>query len=145
MEPEQETTEWFTAEVILEINVQDDPRNVIHRNLILIRAATREEAYAKALQLGSESAEGNYLNPAGKQVQFRFRGIGYLGPVDDGLVEGAELLYTEHIAVPEETIQRWIVPREQLINRKRVPKIVPDYRSGEVVAELRKLCDEDLE
>src|SRR5262245_9401681 len=101
---EQETTKWFTAEHGVEINGQEDDRNITQRNLILIRAETREAAYEKAIQFGSES-QSSYLNPAGKQVQFRFRGICYLGPVEDDLTDGAELLYTEEIAVPEEKIQ----------------------------------------
>ena len=43
---------WFIAEIVEEITVEDDPRNVVHVNYNLIRADSPEEAYEKSLELG---------------------------------------------------------------------------------------------
>jgi hypothetical protein len=44
--------EWYLAELVQELVVADDPRNVIWRNLTLIHASSPDDAYEKALGLG---------------------------------------------------------------------------------------------
>ena len=73
---------WYISELVEQISVDGDPRNVVHKNLVLIRADSPEEAYQKALLLGRER-EISYENPAGKQVRFRFRGLSELNVISD--------------------------------------------------------------
>jgi len=62
------------AELVEEITVEDDPRNVVHQNLVLIRAVSADEAYEKARKIGKDG-ETSYDNPSGKAVRIRFRGF----------------------------------------------------------------------
>lgn len=124
---------WYIAELVMEIKVEDDPRNVIHRNLILIRANLPEQAYERALSIGRES-EISYDNPKGKRVQFAFRGLTELNVIHDALNDGAEILYEERISIPERLIQEWLKPKAQLtVFRDITPSQAPDYSSGEIV------------
>ena len=40
-----------------EITVEGESRNVVHTNLLLVRADSPEEAYEKALELGAEGEQ----------------------------------------------------------------------------------------
>ena len=33
-----EDAKWYLADIVLEITIEDDPRNVVHTNLVLISA-----------------------------------------------------------------------------------------------------------
>lgn len=130
---------WYVAEIVLEITVAGDPRNVLHRNLVLVRADSPEEAYAKALALGRDS-EASDVNPEGFEVQFRFRGLAALNVIHDELEHGAELLYEESVGVKNEEVEKWIPPKEQLgVFRSIEPRDVPDYSSKEVMDEAEAL------
>src|SRR5436190_21794788 len=104
---------WYWAEIVEEITVEDDPRNVVHRNLHLIRADSPEEAYKKAIELGA-AVEASWENVDGKRVTFRFRGLCDLNVIHDKLEHGAELSYREDISVDESTIQKWVASKEEL-------------------------------
>lgn len=131
--------EWYVAELVQEITVEGDDRNVVHRNLVLVRAQSPEEAFSKANELG-RNGEGKFPNPSGKQVLVRFRGLCSLDVVHDKLEHGAELVYSESIGMPESEITRLLVSKEELgaFNGVRVSK-GPDYSSGEVMTEAMKL------
>jgi Domain of unknown function (DUF4288) len=128
---------WYLADIVEEIKVQRDPRNVVHTNLVLIRADSPEEAYEKAFEIGKQK-DDSYENPEGKLVTCSFRGLRDLNVIYDELEHGAELLYEEQIDMDETAVQKWISPREDLgvfapIRRSERP----DYRAGDVVRELR--------
>jgi hypothetical protein len=38
--------EWYLAEIVQELTVAEDPRNVVWRNLTLVHASSPEDAYA---------------------------------------------------------------------------------------------------
>ena len=40
---------WYLAELVEEITISGDPRNVVHTNLVLVRADSAAEAYEKSL------------------------------------------------------------------------------------------------
>jgi uncharacterized protein DUF4288 len=130
---------WYTAELVEEITVEGDPRNVVHKNLMLIRADSPEDAYQKAVALGKES-EVSYANPHGKLVRIRFRGLAELNVIYDELDHGAELLYEERTGVSKDEIESWIIPKEHLsVFRPRETSKSPDYSSGEIVDEAKAL------
>lgn len=137
-----EDARWYWAEVIEEISVERDDQNVVHRNIVLIRADSPTEAYEKAIDIGKQY-EASYQNPAGESVHARFRGLGGLDVIHDGLEHGAELMYQEDIAVSPEQIQKWICPKERLALFRAEKDSVrrPDYRSKEIVDEARKLIE----
>jgi hypothetical protein len=143
-----ENAEWYWAEVIAEITIDGDDRNVLHRNIFLIQANSPNEAYEKALLLGKEH-ESSYRNPQGGIVRTRFHGLVDLGVIYDNLEHGAELFYKEDIAVSPEQIQKWVRPKDQLslfrAEERSDIQARPDYRSGEIVDEARKLTESDSE
>lgn len=46
---------WYLTEIVEEITVADTVANKVHRNLILIRADSPDEAYEKAVRFGREA------------------------------------------------------------------------------------------
>lgn len=134
--------EWYVAELIEEIRVEGDDRNVVHKNLILIHARSPEAAYARALQIG-EAGESTYQNPDGATVKSNFRGLGYLDVIHDGLEDGAELLYQKKVSVREEELAQWVHSKEDLtLFQKPVPRIAdPDYSSRDIVDGAKKLIE----
>jgi hypothetical protein len=133
---------WFVAQLILEIEVEGDNRNVLHKNLVLIEATSAEEAYEKSLQLGKDN-EISYENPNSKAVRMKFRGIGQLDVVGNELKHGTEILFEEHIAVPEDKILQW-VPSKTLLSvfRPIEPSPGPDYASQEIMEEVVQVLKE---
>lgn len=105
--------EWYLADLVMQITVEGDARNVVHTNLRLIRADSPEEAYEEALKLGAAS-EHSYANPDGNFVRIRFRGLGSLNVIHEKLEHGAEVSYVEERDLSEETIAERLTPQEQL-------------------------------
>lgn len=104
---------WYIAEVVLEHRIEDDSRNVVHINTLLVEAVSPEEAYNKAIALG-QSSDIDYLNTDGKQVKVRFRGLRDLNVIHDPLEHGAELIYEEKVGLPESKIRQWVRPRDRM-------------------------------
>ena len=126
---------WFVAELVMEIAVESDARNVLHKNLMLIGAPSADEAYDRATRLGL-SSEVQYENPTGKTVRISFRGIRRLDVIHDPLEHGAELLYEEQVQVPENDIRKLIPPKESLAAFRPITlSSGPDYSSREVLDE----------
>jgi hypothetical protein len=104
---------WYLADIVLEHIVEGDPRNLVHVNMHLVEAESPEQAHEKALALGRDS-EDEYANTDGRQVRVVFRGLRGLNVIHEALEDGAELAYSEMVAVPEEQLRGWITPKEQL-------------------------------
>ena len=130
-------TEWYIAELLMEIRVHGARCNILHRNLILINAHSPEEAYAKAIRNG-QNGETDYKNLKDQSVEIRFKDISKLDVIYDPLVDGAELYFEEQLDVPESEILLMIPPKEKL-NVFTPPRPGedrdPDYRSKDVVEE----------
>jgi hypothetical protein len=109
--PEDAT--WYIADIVLELTIEQEARNVVHTNMILIRADSPEEAFQKATQFGN-AEESTYENSDGNHVVVTYRGLRDLNVVYDTLEDGAEIVYEEDIDVPEDTIQAWVKPKNQL-------------------------------
>ena len=134
---------WWIADLIEEITVQGERRNVVHRNTVLIRANSADEAHRKALGLGREG-NTTYENPARQKVRIRFRGIAHLDVIHDKLEHGAELTFERKTGVSLKQIKRWVKAKHQLeaflppaceLRRSR-PR--PDYASREVLEEVNR-------
>jgi hypothetical protein len=127
--------EGYIAELVMEITVFGASRNVIHRNIVLIRACDPHEAYEKATQLGFKG-ETSYKNPDKQSVAIKFRGISKLDATYEEIGDRAELTFEEQVGVSNEEIERLIQPKEKL--RVFVPpqpgrKHDPDCRSKQVM------------
>ena len=132
--PEDAT--WYLAWLVQDITVEDDPRNVVHTSTRLIRADSPEEAYDKAMLLGSEE-EATYENTQGKRVTITFRGLTDLNVIYEELEDGAELAFDEEVGVPEEEIGLMITEKENLtVFRNGGPPEGPDYVDREIAEEL---------
>jgi hypothetical protein len=108
-----EVARWYLADVVLELTVKGDPRNVVHINTHLVQAKSAEQAYRKARALG-QASEQTFTNSTGKQVRAVFRGLRNLDVIHDALDDGAELTYSECVAVPEDELKTWLLPKKKL-------------------------------
>lgn len=137
--------EWYIAELVMEITVHGSASNVVHRNLVLIRANLPEEAHQKAFRLG-QNGETEYTNPKDQLVQIRFRGISKLDVVYEPLEDGAELCFEEQRGVSEAEIRKLIPLKERLdvfIPPSPGREREPDYRSKSVVEEAVKMMGKE--
>jgi len=124
---------WYIAEIIMEITVANDVRNVVHHNFFLISANSPDEAYEKAIKIGKES-ESDYHNPQDKPVETRFIGIADLDVIQDNLADGAEVLFHYAVGVSPEQVRSLARSKEQLrafLPPKRAEG--PDCASSEIV------------
>jgi catechol 2,3-dioxygenase-like lactoylglutathione lyase family enzyme len=127
---------WYLAELVVQLDVQDDPRRVVHLNLCLVEAGDAGEAYDKALALG-RAAEQEYLNPAGRRVRLRFLGLRELTEIYEPLEDGAELTFEERIGISDLDARRLVSRRDELaVFRAFAPTTSPDYAAGEVMADV---------
>jgi hypothetical protein len=124
---------WYTAEIVVEITVEGDPRTVFHRNLILVWAPSPEGAYQKALEFGARE-NITYPNPAGRQVRSRFLGLAELEYTYEEPGDGAEIAFQEQIGLPRARAARLVKPKARLrAFLPPRPTAGPDYSSGEVM------------
>ena len=130
---------WYLADLVESISVQDDPRIVVHINLVLVRADSPEEAYSKALDIGRRG-RARYRNKDGRRVVCRFEGVRELDVIQDDLEHGAELAYRRRVV-------RSLRKVKALVQRKGklgvfAPRVVfrgPDYVEGNLRRELDAL------
>ena len=108
-----DNVKWYLAELVEEIKVEGDNENIVHNNLVLIRADSPEEAYKKALAKGQQLND-TYENVDGKKVQATFRGISDLNAILDELEDGAEIAYEEMTDVSEDEIAEMLPEKDQL-------------------------------
>ena len=128
-----EDAEWYLADLVVEIRVEDDPRCVVHVNSVLVNAKSPGEAYEKALDLGVKQVGEPYLNPAGKRVDSRFIGIQDLAVIHDKLEHGAELFFVERSDLQSEEVRAMIPARDELsVFAEIEPAAGPDYSSGQI-------------
>jgi hypothetical protein len=133
---------WYLATIVMEITVDGDARNVVHRNLTLVRADSPDEAFDKALALGKD-AETEYTNRGDQLVRHRFRGLGELLVVYDEFEHGSELLFDQDINVSPEQIRSWIKSKDQLgVFQPIQPHEGPDYGSKEIMEEVLRRIEE---
>lgn len=136
---------WYYADLVMEITVEGDPRNVVHVNTCLIEADSPEQAYEKANALGRDS-EYEDVNPLGKKVHVVFRGLGEFDVIHDPLEDGAELFYSETVGLSEDELRQWVTPKDKL-NAFRSPTFkghVPNYSSEWLIQTLESAgldCD----
>jgi hypothetical protein len=131
--------EWYLADLIFEIRIEDEPRIVVHVNTLLVHASSPEDAYKKALALGAEQVGEPYLNPNGKLVVSRFVGLKELSVIHDKLEHGAELFFVEHPDMQPQDMLAMVQNKTNLsVFAKIEPSAGPDYASGSIVDDYKK-------
>ena len=136
---------WYLADIVLEIKIEDDARNVIHINTVLVRANSPERAYIRAIKLGRE-AEHKYENTDGKDVQVIFHGLRDLNVIHDKLRHGTELIYEERSELSTEQVAKLVSPKEELgvfEERRKPTKDEPNYMPNSVMDWLHEAGYED--
>src|ERR1700722_4814068 len=127
---------WYLANIVEEIRVEGDRRNVVHTNLVLVRADSPDQAYKKAMALGKQ-LDTQYKNVEGKRVNIRFRGLRDLNVIYDELEHGGEIIFDRDVGVSEKKIKSWILPKRRLgVFAPIRPHIGPDYGSAEIIREV---------
>lgn len=127
---------WYLADIVEEITIEGGSGNLVHTNLVLIRADSPEEAYQKAIELGTASDQ-SYENTDGKRVTFRFRGLRDLNVIHGELEHGTELIYGENLDMDESAILQWVTAKEELgVFKPIVPSTGLDYRSKDIVEKM---------
>src|SRR5688572_23455006 len=123
----RQETKWYVAEVVVEITVAREKQNVVHFNLVLLRAENREKAYQKALRL-SKAYQTSYLNPAGRLVRHYFRGIASLEEyMDFTPTDGSEITFREVVGLTQSQIKAVVKPKRELgIFLKQRGSVGPD-------------------
>lgn len=137
---------WYVAEIIMECQVKGNPRNVVHINIVLVRADSPGEAFEKAEELGRDG-EDSYLNTNDQEVTFRYRGLRELCEIYDELEHGAELMYEEKVGVQEDKLQDMISLKSDLsVFRDSQPRDsdYPNYSSKEIMEEVKKRMQGDI-
>ncbi len=137
-----EDARWYIAEIVEEIVVEDDPRNVVHVNFVLLRANSSDDAYETAIELGRQS-EQEYPNPAGKLVKCVFRGLRNLTYLYEAPEHGAEVWYEKKIGMSAEEIRSLTKPKDMLNvflpddNPNQASE--PDYSAKDIMDEVERL------
>jgi hypothetical protein len=131
--------EWFLADIVQEIRVAGSKRNIVHINYVLVRASSPNEAYAKAMKLGKQSAL-SYENPEGRKVTITFRGLGNLDVVYDPLEHVCEIMFREKLGVTEKSIKKLVrrKPGLEVFQPIRGRRGRPNYSSKEIMEEVAK-------
>ena len=119
--------------------MENDSRNVVHVNTTLVRADSSNEAYDRAQELGAKG-ETTYENSHGKTVTHRFRGLRSLDVIHEELEHGAELAFSERVAVPEDEIAKLVIANMEAF-KPVAPSQAPDYGSRDVLEAASKLLD----
>jgi hypothetical protein len=136
---------WYLAEIIELITVEGDPQNVVHINLILLRARSPDEAFEKAVAVG-QAGESTYQNTDGRTVTVAFRGLRDLLAIQADLEDGAELAYEELIGISSEQIDKLAKPRNALALFSAASRVSgPNYMDRDIVAEAKQRFGVDLQ
>jgi len=94
---------WYVASYLirfieLEEEGNEDPekRFVTWENTILVKAASMDEAYEKAVNVAVKENQPYKGGPDGIDVQWVFEGITDLLPIYEELTDGAEIMWAKH-------------------------------------------------
>lgn len=135
---------WYVAELVMECRIEGEPRNVVHVNIVLVRADSPEEAFEKAEQLGREG-EDSYLNHTNQKTVWIYRGLRDLNVIHDELEHGAELMFEENINVSEDIVQNMVTTKSQL-NIFRIDELGdasrPNYGCKEIMEEALRIVSD---
>jgi hypothetical protein len=99
---------WYVAEIVVCCRIGKSSKSELlyDRQIKVLRAATHEAAYQRALKLGREENH-SYKNSAGEKVFWRFVGLGNLEMLqDEDIVDGTEIFSRLQRGSPKPEIPR---------------------------------------
>ena len=108
-----EDARWYLAELVVEFRIEGEIENLVHINIVLVEAASPDQAYEKAMSLGRDH-QMNYTNTDGKSVAAIFRGLRDLNVIHGELEHGTELIYEKLTGLPESRVAGLVSGREDL-------------------------------
>lgn len=123
---------WYVAELVEEFLLEDNPNNVIHINMILVRADSPNEAYDRAIWFGG-GKEDSYKNTEGKNVTVKFHGLKSLSVVNGDLDDGTVLTWEEKVGVPEAEIRDLICKTKEELGAFRPTSDTVDGDQTDVI------------
>ncbi len=137
-----ERAKWYLAEIVTEMKMAGEHENVVHNNLILIRASSAEEAYEKAMARGRDMGD-TYQSPEGETVTIFFRGLSDLNVIQDELEDGAEIAYEEMLDLSEEDIKEMLQSKDDLgvFQPDEIDMDGPSYTSKDIVDEALRIIN----
>src|SRR5712691_1040453 len=90
MEPPEQMN-WHTVRVLVACTVDEEPAVTLEDRLILVQAASREEARVRGASL-AEATDHEYANADGETVRWRFQRVIDTHPIlDQVLGDGVEV------------------------------------------------------
>lgn len=127
---------WYLAEIVEEIRVENEANNIVHVNLVLVRADSPEEAYIEAIKLGGESNQV-YHNTDNQVVRIHFRGLRDLNVIHEELEHGSEIAYEEKEGISEPEILQLVRTKNDLgVFRAIHPSSSTNYMPKEIQDQL---------
>ena len=106
---------WFAAHLILDVKLKEHEQKTVPvwENIVLIRASSEEEAFAKAERRGQADAndDGGTFRWGGKPARWVFAGVRKLTlcePADEQPGDGTEVSYTELRVSSEAAVKKLV-------------------------------------
>ena len=135
-------SKWYLATIITVITIDGEAKNVVHKNLHLIQAESDEDAYDKALNLGTDS-ETSYLNSKDQLVDISFYGLAELEEtIELDIYDGVELTFKELEDVSTSELKKLLPLKKDLgiffTKRTSIKENELDYGSKEIRAMVEK-------
>jgi hypothetical protein len=112
--------QWYLVEIIekcepvLRDKSSDLRRVTTWGNMHLVKADSPEEAYAKGLKIGRDSAF-IFINANHQEMEWSFVGIGDLLPIYEDIEDGAELMWSDYGDISNKKANRFAVSKDELI------------------------------
>jgi hypothetical protein len=106
------TTDWYLAELVIRIDFLNVPPEV-NVDIRLVRAASDELAFEKALDLG-EKESFEYTNSDQEKVVRKFLGLRNLYHIYENPDDGSELIYEKHFDLTETEISSLVLDKSDL-------------------------------
>jgi hypothetical protein len=116
---------WYAAHLILYVKLKDLPQRkyTVWENIVLVKAATDEEAFAKAESRGKEEEgdDGGTFRWGGKPARWVFAGVRKLTLCEDPERrpdDGTEVSYTEMEVGSEQAVRKLVQGQAVAVNYK---------------------------
>lgn len=134
---------WYLATIVMIITIENERKNVVHKNLHLIQAESGEAAYDKALALGNDS-ETSHLNSKDQLVNISFYGLAELEEtVELDIYDGMELTFNEFEDVSSNELKKFVPFKKDLsiffTKSSTVKENELDYGSKEIRTMVKNL------
>jgi len=108
----------------------DNARSEVWENLYLINAVSIQDAYDKAVELGTSECQGmnSRRENAASDGEWRLVGVSELIPVYEDIEDGSELLWTNHESIPLSKAREMVKPKEEWVAIRSEPSVAEARR-----------------